>query len=106
VVFNMNRIQSLTFWFSYVALLIIDLYSFLNFSFYTSQADILRRRLEDAGGQKLDLGDSDTQKGMDWLTRRHHKLSKKFLKGRTKLIVLLVLWLIAVIGPLIGMLVK
>jgi hypothetical protein len=106
VVFNMDKICPLAFWLSYVALLIIDLYSFLNFSFYTTQADILRRRLEDAGGRKLDLDDPDTLKQMDWLTREYNKLRKKFLKGSTKMTLLLVLWLLAVIGPLIGMLVK
>jgi hypothetical protein len=106
VVVSYHEIPQLFFWSSYIALLLIDLYSFANFSLYATLAEIARGKLED-GKRYITTEDEEIKKQLGLFVRTFLRFFKDPLhKWHMKSIVLFVLWFLATVFPVIGMLTK
>ena len=105
ILFNKGSLPWWAFYFSYAAALIIGLYSFENFSLYSSLADNARQEL----GVKCNCPNLEDRL-YDTIKKRtllgtFYRLRRNLLFGVKQQVVLLVLWLMAVVLPLLGMLV-
>lgn len=82
----------------FVALLIIDFYSFLNFSLYAEYADRIKEKLE-CRCKGLGITEKD-RRSLSFISRLFLRVKGVFLVGTLKHVFLLLLWLTAVILPL------
>lgn len=104
ILFNKNNLPWWAFYFSYAAALIIGLYSFENFSLYSSLADYAKQELGvicECGNVEDKLYGKINKRS---LLAAFYELRNKLLRGVKQHIILLALWLLAVLLPLIGML--
>jgi hypothetical protein len=89
---------------AYLALLLIDVYAFLDFSYYSALAQITLRRLEKKTKQPILPYDEERKRihmEMDGLTKSFESIRKWINTDARKPVVFIVLWFFAVIVPLI-----
>ena len=88
----------------YVALLIIDVYSFLNFGLYAEFADIERKKILALVRKNLAITAED-RRDLSLFSKKFYDFRNR-VRGLHKNIVLFVLWFVAVAIPPIIMLLK
>jgi len=95
----MNKTSFWLYTLSYIALLIIDVYSFLNFGYYAELADTIRTKLENrCTGRNLEITVED-RKRLSLLSRQFYQFKSRHIRGNLKSIILLALWIVAVVLP-------
>lgn len=89
----------------YAALVIFDIYSFLNFGYYATLADIVKVKLANGHFQKYER---ELTKELKARSRYLYwfKMSRRGMKGKPKLLIFFLLWILAVLLPFIVLYVR
>jgi len=91
-----NTLPSEIFFLAFSALVVFNIYSFMNFGYYAESADFVRKKLE---GQRKEKYLEERKSDLGRATRIFYTIRNVHLFGYRKYLFFFLLWLLAVILP-------